>query len=185
MNEKDLQLNFYQNCMKKYDQHIDDRLKYSDDFKGIVYKGLFERLMPDFCLVDYYNSHVKSSSSGLDLEFLPIHIVSILELKTKLKESDIGQLLHYLRIVLDYSPSSRLFILGAITDFRDIRFATVSRTNDDDGQMNYAASLKAFEDETDHLLHYLTMFFTADLSKFGFHHRLEALPNNLRIDNDF
>jgi hypothetical protein len=39
--------------MKRYDQHIDDRLKYADGFKGIIYKGLFERLMPNFCLVDY------------------------------------------------------------------------------------------------------------------------------------
>jgi len=90
--------------------HCPGRLKYTDGFKGIIYKALFERLMPDFCLVDYYNSHAKSSSSGLDLEFLPIHIVSVLELKTKLNDSDIGQLLHYLRIVLDYSPESRLFI---------------------------------------------------------------------------
>jgi len=37
MNEKDLQLGFYQNCMKTCDQHIDDRLKYDDGFKGIMY----------------------------------------------------------------------------------------------------------------------------------------------------
>jgi hypothetical protein len=156
-------------------------LKYGDGFKGVIFKALFERLMPDFCLVDYYNSHIKSPTSGLDLEFLPVHIVSILELKTRLQDSDIGQLLHYLRVVLDYSPSSRLFILGAITDFRDIRFATVSRSNDDDDdQMKYVASVKEFRCENEYLLHYLTMFFTADLSKFGFYH-LEALPNHIRF----
>jgi hypothetical protein len=183
MSEKDIQLDFYQNGMKRYDQHIDNRLKYGDGFKGVIFKALFERLTPDFCLVDYYNSHIKSPTSGLDLEFLPVHIVSILELKTRLQDSDIGQLLHYLRVVLDYSPSSRLFILGAITDFRDIRFATVSRSNDDDDdQMKYVASVKEFRCENEYLLHYLTMFFTADLSKFGFYH-LEALPNHIRIND--
>ncbi|CAF2230246.1 unnamed protein product [Rotaria magnacalcarata] len=88
-NEKDLQLDFFQNCLKRYDQHIDNRLKYTDGFKGIISKALFDRLIPDFCLVDNYNSHVKSLSSGLDLEFLPFHIVSVLELKIKLKDSDI------------------------------------------------------------------------------------------------
>ncbi|CAF3396275.1 unnamed protein product [Rotaria socialis] len=138
--------------------------------------------MPGFCLVDNYNSHVKSLSSGLDLEFLPLHIVSVLELKTKLKDSDVGQLLHYLRIILDYSPSSRSFILGAITDFRDIRFAMVRRSTDDDDQFKYEASLKELQDENEYLSQYLTMFFTADRSKFGFC-RLEPLPDNIRIDN--
>ncbi len=68
--EKDLQLNFYQNCMKMFDKKNDDRLKYSYGFKGVIYKSLFERLMPDFCFIDNYNSHVKSLSSGLDLNFL-------------------------------------------------------------------------------------------------------------------
>ncbi|CAM4901408.1 unnamed protein product [Rotaria socialis] len=181
-NEKDLQLDFFQNCLKRYDQHIDNRLKYTDGFKGIIFKALFDRLMPDFCLVDNYNSHVKSLSSGLDLEFLPLHIVSVLELKTKLKDSDVGQLLHYLRIILDYSPSSRSFILGAITDFRDIRFAMVRRSTDDDDQFKYEASLKELQDENGYLSHHLTMFFTADRSKFGFC-RLEPLPDNIRIDN--
>ncbi|CAF3417823.1 unnamed protein product [Rotaria socialis] len=181
-NEKDLQLDFFQNCLKRYDQHIDNRLKYTDGFKGIIYKALFDRLMPDFCLVDNYNSHVKSLSSGLDLEFLPLHIVSVLELKTKLKDSDVGQLLHYLRIILDYSPSSRSFILGAITDFRDIRFAMVRRSTDDDDQFKYEASLKELQDENEYLSQYLTMFFTADRSKFGFC-RLEPWPDNIRIDN--
>jgi hypothetical protein len=137
--------------------------------------------MPDFCLVDYYNSHVKSSTNGLDLEFLPLHIVSILELKIKLKDSDIGQLLHYLRIVLDYSSSSRLVILGGITDFLDIQFATVTRANND-GQMKYVVSIKEFQGGNEYLLRYLTMFFTANTSKFGYY-RIEALPNNIRIDN--
>ncbi|CAF4479529.1 unnamed protein product [Rotaria socialis] len=167
---------------KRYDQHIDNRLKYTDGFKGIIFKALFDRLMPDFCLVDNYNSHVKSLSSGLDLEFLPLHIVSVLELKTKLKDSDVGQLLHYLRIILDYSPSSRSFILGAITDFRDIRFAMVRRSTDDDDQFKYEASLKDLQNRNGYLSHHLTMFFTADRSKFGFC-RLEPLPDNIRIDN--
>ncbi|UJR17179.1 hypothetical protein I4U23_004075 [Adineta vaga] len=181
INEKDLQLNFHQNCIKKCDQHINNRLKYADGFKGTIYKAVFGRLMPDFCLVDYYNSHVKSSTSGLDLEFLPLHIVSVLELKIKLKDSDIGQLLHYLRIILDYSPSSRSFILGAITDFHDIQFAVVTRSNNND-EIEYEASIRSSQNEDEHLLHYLTMFLTADLSKFGYY-RVEALPNNIRIDN--
>ena len=180
MNEKEIQLDFFQNCMKKYDQFIDNRLKYGDEFKGTIYKALFERFMPDFCLVDFYNSHVRSSSSGLDLEFLPLHIVSILELKTKLKDSDIEQLINDLRIVLDYSPSSRLFIIGAMTDFRSIRFAKVSRSNDADG-FQYIATIKPFEDDIEYLFHYLTLFFTLDQSKLG-HHRLEFLPNSIRID---
>ena len=181
MNEKDFQLNFYQNCMKKYDEHIDDRLKYGDGFKGTVYKALFGRLMPDFCLVDFYNGHVKSPSGSLDLEFLPMHIVSIFELKIKLKDSDIGQLLHYLRIVLDYSPSCRSFILGAITDFRHIQFASVHRSNVGDDQFKYYASIKEFHYGNDYLLHYLSMFLTVDSSKFG-HHRLEKLHDDIRID---
>jgi len=156
-------------------------LKYTDGFKEIIYKALFEQLMPDFCLVDYYNSHAKSSSSGLDLEFLPIHIVSVLELKTKLNDSDIGQLLHYLRIVLDYSRESRLFILGAITDFRDIQFATVSRSNGDD-RSKYVTSIKVLTNQNEYLLHYLAMSFTADQSKFSYC-RLETLLNHIRIDN--
>ncbi len=114
MNEKDLQLNFYQNCMQAYNQDIGNTLKYCDGFQETIFKNLFGRLMPDFCLFDDNNFHTKSLSSGdLDLEFLPLNIISVLELKTKLKDSDIGQLVHYLRIVLDYSPEARLFILGA------------------------------------------------------------------------
>ncbi|CAF1370333.1 unnamed protein product [Adineta steineri] len=110
-NEKDLQLDFYQNCLKKYDENIINKLKYTDGFKGTVFKALFEQLMPNFCLIDYYNSHLKSKTSDLDLEFLPFHIVTILELKIKLKDCNIRQLLHYLRIILDYSPSSRTYII--------------------------------------------------------------------------
>jgi hypothetical protein len=168
-NEKDLQLNFYQSCMKVFDKKIDDRLKYSDGFRGVIFKSLFGRLMPDFCLVDNYNSHVKSFPNGLDLDFLPIHIISVLELKIKLKDTGIGQLIHYLQIILDYSPSSRSFILGAITDFCDIQF-------------KYVASIQALADENEHLLHYLTTFFTADLSIFGYY-RIDPLPDDLRIDN--
>ncbi|CAF1419613.1 unnamed protein product [Adineta steineri] len=131
-NEKDLQLDFYQNCLKKCDENIINKLKYTDGFKGTVFKALFEQSMPDFCLIDYYNSHLKSKTSGLDLEFLPFHIVTILELKIKLKHYNIGQLLHYLRIILDYSPSSRTYIIGAITDFHHIQFAKVVRSTDDD-----------------------------------------------------
>ena len=98
-----------------------------------------------------------------------------------MQDTDIGQLVHYLQIVLDYSPSSRLYILGAITDFRDIRFAKVSRSNGDNG-FKYVASIKANADENEHLLHYLTTFFTADLSIFGYH-RINPLPNDLRINN--
>jgi len=137
--------------------------------------------MPDFCLVDFYNSHIKSLSSGLDLEFLPLHIISVFELKTKLKDSGIGQLLHYLRIILDYSPESRLFIMGAITDFRDIRFAKVSRSNDND-DIKYEASVIPLVNENQYLLHYLTKYFTVDVSKFGYY-RLNLLPNNIRIHN--
>ncbi len=61
---------------------------------------------------------------------------------------------------------SRLFILGAITDFRDIRFGKVSRSNDDDN-IKYEASVKTFKDKNEFLLQYLTIFFTADVSKFG------------------
>ena len=153
--------------MKKYDEHIDDRLNYTDGFKERIFRGLFGRLMPDFCLIDDYNSHIKSQTSGLDLELLPIHIVSILELKIKLKDADIEQLLHYLRIVLDYSPSSCLFILGAITDFHDIRFAAVSRSNDGN-TITYSASLKEYRNENRHLLKHLIIFFTADQSKLDF-----------------
>ena len=180
MNEKALQLDFYYNCMKRYNPHIGETLKYGDDFKGTIYKNLFERLMPDFCVVNYCNPHIKSSSSGLDLEFLPIHIVSILELKKKLKDSDIGQLLHYLQIVLDYSPESRLFIIGAITDFHDIRFAKISRSAN--GDIKYEASLPAFIDEHDYLLHYLTRFLTVDASRLGYNN-LVSLPNNILIHN--
>jgi hypothetical protein len=33
MNEKDLQLDFYRNCMKRYDQHIDTQAQHYDDRK--------------------------------------------------------------------------------------------------------------------------------------------------------
>jgi hypothetical protein len=56
--------------------------------------------------------------------------------------------------------------LGAITDFRDIRFGKVSRSNDDDN-IKYEASVKTFKDKNEFLLQYLTIFFTADVSKFG------------------
>jgi len=98
-----------------------------------------------------------------------------------LKDTDIGQLIHYLQVILDYSPSSRSFILGAITDFRDIRFATVRRSNGDN-QFKYVASIQVLADENEHLLNYLTTFFTADLSIFGYY-RIDPLPNDLRIDN--
>jgi len=68
--------------------------------------------------------------------------------------------LHYLRIVLGYSRESRLFILGAITDFRDIQFATVSRSNGDD-RSKYVTSIKVLTNQNEYLLHYLEMFFTA------------------------
>ena len=116
MNEKEIRLDFFQKSMK-----------------------LFEKLRPNFCLIDFCNSHVQSSSSDLDLEFLLVHIVSILEFKIKLKDSDIRQLIHDLRIVLDHSPSSRLFIIGAITDFCSIRFVKVIRSNSND-QFQYMAS---------------------------------------------
>ncbi|CAF2967762.1 unnamed protein product [Rotaria sp. Silwood2] len=67
MKEEEIQLNFYQNCMKVYDSHIDRTLKYTSNYTGTVFKKLFGRLVPDFCRVDYYNAHAKSSSSGLDL----------------------------------------------------------------------------------------------------------------------
>ena len=180
MNENDLRLDFYQNCMKKYDEHIDDRLKYGNGFKGTVYNALFGTLMPDFCLVDFYNDHLKSLSSGLDLEFLPMHIVSIFELRKKLRDSDIGQLLHYLRIVLDYSPASRSFILGGITDFQHIQFASVHRSNGYNDQFKYYASNKVLY-EDDYILHYLPIFFTIDSSKFGYH-RQEKFHDDIRID---
>ncbi|CAF2084397.1 unnamed protein product [Rotaria magnacalcarata] len=58
----------------------------------------------------------------------------------------------------------------------------VRRSTDDDDQFKYEASLQAFQDENEYLSQYLTMFFTADRSKFGFC-RLEPLPDNIRIDN--
>ncbi|CAF1387754.1 unnamed protein product, partial [Didymodactylos carnosus] len=179
MNEKAIQFNFYQNCMKVYNQQIGDTLKYVDDFNGIIYRDLFQRLMPDFCIVDHYNSHLKSLSSGLDLEFLPLHIVSIFELKKKLKDKDVGQLLHYLRIVLDYSPSSRTYIIGAITDFHDIRYAKVSRSDNDDN-VKYETASKVIINENEYLLHYLTKFLTTNTSQFGYN-RLEPLPKDIRI----
>ena len=51
-------------------------------------KNLFQGLIPDFCIIDNYNSRSKSSSSDLDLEFLPVHIVSVLKVKKKLKDND-------------------------------------------------------------------------------------------------
>ncbi len=75
--------------------------------------------------------------------------------------------MHYLRIVLDYSLESPLFILGANTDFRNIQFSKVSRSNDGD-HIKYEASIKPLADENEYLLHHLTTFFTADVSKFGF-----------------
>ncbi len=81
-----------------------------------LFTDLFERLMPDFCFVDYYNSHIKSSSSSLNWEFLPLHIVSVFQLKRKLKDTNVGQLLHYLRIALDFSLESRLFIMNMNID---------------------------------------------------------------------
>lgn len=81
MNEKAIQLSFYLNCMKVYSQQIHETLFYSDDYKAEIFKNLFQGLMPDFCLVNFYNCDSKSSSSGLDLQFLPIHIVSILQIK--------------------------------------------------------------------------------------------------------
>ena len=140
--KKDIQLDFYFNCMKRYDQKIDERLKYVDGFKGIIYKSLFNGLMPDFCIVDNYNCKIKSLSSGLDLEYLPMHIVSVLALKVKLKDTDIGQLIHDLRIIFDYSPSSRSSIVGAITDFKDIQFAMIRREDDD--EIRHYASSQAF-----------------------------------------
>ncbi|CAF3239180.1 unnamed protein product, partial [Rotaria sp. Silwood2] len=109
MHEKALQRNFYEECMKVYKQNIGDELKYTDGFKGTIFRSLFERLMPDFCRIDYYNLDIRSSTSSLDVECLPIHIISVLELKKDLQDSNIGQLVHYLRIILDYSPGSRLF----------------------------------------------------------------------------
>ena len=158
---------------------MDHGLKYTDGFKGRISRYLFGWLIPDFCFIDDYNSHIKSQTSGLYLELLPIHIVSILELKVKLKDSDVGRLLHYLRIVLDYSPSLCLFVLSAIADFHDIRFATLSRSNDGNN-VTYLASLKEHRNENEHLLKHLAIFFTADPSKLGFC-RLETLPHNIRI----
>ncbi|CAF5156041.1 unnamed protein product, partial [Rotaria sp. Silwood1] len=112
IDEKTCQLSFYIDCMKVYYGLTNDKLKYCDNFHGTVFKHLFERLIPDFCLIDNYNSNLKSKESGLDLEFLPCHIVSILEIKKKMKTDDIGQLIHYLQIVLDYSPSRYSSQLG-------------------------------------------------------------------------
>ncbi|CAF1364160.1 unnamed protein product [Rotaria sordida] len=181
MDEKTCQLSFYMNCMKVYNKSIGDKLKHCDNFQGTIFKNLFQRLIPDFCLVDYYNSKLKSEESDLDLEFLPLHIVSIVEIKKKMKDEDIGQLLHYLQVVLDYSPSCRRFIIGIMTDFRDIRFGKVSRSNND-YDFIYEASKCAFKNEEEYLLDYLTKFFTIDPSQFGFK-RLEQLPKNILIHN--
>jgi hypothetical protein len=51
---------------------FDDTIKYGDGFKDIICENFFERLMLDFCLVDYYNSHIKSASGDLDFEFLSL-----------------------------------------------------------------------------------------------------------------
>ncbi|CAF1296861.1 unnamed protein product [Rotaria sp. Silwood1] len=181
IDEKTCQLSFYIDCMKVYYGLTNDKLKYCDNFHGTVFKHLFERLIPDFCLIDNYNSNLKSKESGLDLEFLPCHIVSILEIKKKMKTDDIGQLIHYLQIVLDYSPSCRKFIIGAITDFQDIRFGKVSRTNND-YEFLYEASICVTEDKEKYLLNYLTTFFTIDSSQLGFK-RLELFPKGILIHN--
>ncbi|CAF3964404.1 unnamed protein product, partial [Rotaria sp. Silwood1] len=93
----------------------------------------------------------------------------------------IGQLIHYLQIVLDYSPSCRKFIIGAITDFQDIRFGKVSRTNND-YEFLYEASICVTEDKEKYLLNYLTTFFTIDSSQLGFK-RLELFPKGILIHN--
>lgn len=98
-----------------------------------------------------------------------------------MKDKDIGQLLHYLRIVLDYSPKSRTFIIGAVTDFRFIRYGKVLRSNDDHNFI-YEASIKPITDPSEFLLDYLTKFFTMDSSQLGFD-TLVQLPKNIQIRN--
>ncbi|CAF1505705.1 unnamed protein product [Adineta steineri] len=152
--------------MKDYSQKLHETLYYSDDYKGEIFKNLFQGLMHDFCLVNFYNCNSKSVSSGFDLQFLPMHIVSILEIKKNMKDKDISQLLHYFQIVLDYSPKSRTYIIGAITDFHYIRYA----------------SIKPITNPDEFLLNYLTNFFTIDSSQLGFD-TLVQLPKNIQIHN--
>ncbi|CAF1488617.1 unnamed protein product, partial [Adineta steineri] len=167
--------------MKVYSEDIHETLYYSDDYKGEIFKNLFQGLMPDFSLVNFYNCDSKSSSSGLDVQFLPIHIVSILEIKKNMKDKDIGQLLHYLTIILDYSPKSRPFIIGAITDFKYIRYGKVLRSNGNHN-FTYEASIKPITNPDEFLLDYLAKFFTIDSSQLGFE-TLVQLPKNIQIHN--
>ena len=180
MKERNIQFDFYQNCMKAYNSDIGHMLKYTSDYHGTVFKKLFRELIPDFCIIDYYNSHLKSSSSHLDLEYLPLHIVSILKIKRNMKEKDIGQLLRYLRVVLGYSPKSRTYIMGAITDFQTIRYGKVSRLKNGRGFMYQASLVLPGQNEAEFLLKYLTKFLTMNFSQFG-HNRLEPLPSYIRI----
>ncbi|CAF3091072.1 unnamed protein product [Rotaria sp. Silwood2] len=98
-----------------------------------------------------------------------------------MKDSDISQLLHYLRIVLGYSPKSRTYIMGAITDFKQIRYGKVSISNNDYDFID-AASLLPHQDKTKYLLEYLTKCFTMDRSHLGYK-KLEPLPVNILIHN--
>ncbi|CAF4064299.1 unnamed protein product [Adineta steineri] len=54
--------------------------------------------MHDFCLVHFYNCDSKSVSSGFDLQFLPIHIVSILEIKKDMNDKDIDYLAEFFTV---------------------------------------------------------------------------------------
>ncbi|CAF1213631.1 unnamed protein product [Didymodactylos carnosus] len=79
----------------------------------------------------------------------------------------------------NYSPASRTYIIGAITDFHDRIYAKVFRSDNDDN-VKYESSVKAIENENEYLLHYLTKFLTTNTSQFGYN-RLEPLPKDIRI----
>ncbi|CAF3064814.1 unnamed protein product [Rotaria sp. Silwood2] len=97
-------------------------------------------------------------------------------------DSDIGELLHYLRIVLDYSPTSRTYIIGAITDFEKIRYGKVSRSNNN-YDFIYEASRYLLTSDRNYLLEYLAKIFTIDPSHLGYK-KLKPLPSNIFIHNE-
>ncbi|CAF4391728.1 unnamed protein product, partial [Didymodactylos carnosus] len=179
LSKDDIQSNFYQHIIKLF-PHYKAILQYSNNYYGDVYKNVFRGLRPGFCLVNDTNLARKALDSSLDIAYLPTNIVSILELKKKLKNNDVGQLLHYLQIVLDYSPK-RKYMIGAITDFASIRFAKVVRISD--SEYKYEISLQnVLGNDVEFLLKYLTTFFSMKHEDFGFI-KLNPLPHDLVIHN--
>ena len=68
-----------------------------------------------------------------------------------------------------------------MTDFHDIRYGKVSRSNNNHDFI-YEASISFIKKKDEYLLNYLTKLFTNSPSQFDFS-RLERLPENIRIHN--